>query len=358
MTLTKGSRKLFEWLRTQDEGTIVSYENIQAVTDWSESSLLTYISKNKITPFLLPLEGKRLKVLLAGDEIQERYFGEMFTQTAPRLTTLYAGQKLDSDKATYKLDEPLGNGAIGHVWSAQTDNKQKVAIKVMLPRTDLLQASKLPNVRERFYREAENGQNLNHENIVRYLDVGKIEKNPFLVMELADNSAGASLKLQGAFSGKQAAKIIKYCAKGLEYLHDRDCQHRDVKPDNILEFSGTIKLADLGIVKWSDFDPTFTKGGTITTQSIQLGSWFYMAPEQQESPHDVVSASDIYALGVTWIEILTKSLPSPQSVIAGNYQLPAVKPDVAKIIKAMCSFRPDQRPSVDDILSTISSAYP
>ena len=73
------------------------------------------------------------------------------------------------------------------------DNPQLVAAKVMLPHADLIQSSKLPNVRERFRREARNGQVLTHPNIVRYLDSGQTEKNPFLIMELADRSVADQL---------------------------------------------------------------------------------------------------------------------------------------------------------------------
>ena len=355
MEHVKGDRKLLDWLRDQTAGDIVNYEEVMHVTNWKESTLITYIAKNKITPFLYPLENKRLKVILNGEEIEENYFYEIFTQTAPRSLTLSAGQEIEGHQAIYKLDAPLGQGAIGHVWLAQTQGvvQQKVAVKVMLPRADLLQKSLLPNIRERFCREAKNGRALDHENIIRYLDHGKVGGNPFLVMELANCSIRTPLESQGAVSEEKAAEIIKCCAYGLQYLHSKGCVHRDIKPDNILQFPNVIKLGDLGIVKWSDFDPAFTKGGTITRQSVQLGSLLYMAPEQQTSPHEAVSKSDIYALAVTWIELLTGFTRSPHAVIAGAYKLSGVNPEFVKIIRKMHSFKPDQRPGIDDILRII-----
>ncbi len=361
LTNKKGDKKLFTWLRTQKANAIVPYENVLEVTGWNETTLKTYISKNKIAPFLSPLENRKLKVLMDGRDIDERYFHETFTQTAPRQLTLSAGQKLSSKQNKYELIESLGNGAIADVWSARITNCQqrKVAVKVMLPhRRDLLQASKLPDVRERFSREAQNGQKLDHKNIVQYLDTGEINGNPFLVMELADCSIGAKLKSNGPFSPREAAKIIRCCTEGLRYLHNKKCLHRDIKPDNILWFPDAIKLGDLGIVRWSDFDPTFVSGGTITKESVQLGSWFYMAPEQLQSPHDAVNASDIYALGITWIEILTKSVPAPRAIADAYYKLPSdIEPDIVTIIKKMHSLHSEERPSIDDILHTISGAY-
>ena len=57
MVLRMGSRRLFNWLRQQKAGTIVTYDKVMAVAGWSESSLRTYIHKNKVAPFLLNLEG-------------------------------------------------------------------------------------------------------------------------------------------------------------------------------------------------------------------------------------------------------------------------------------------------------------
>ena len=354
MALIRGAKLLFDWLRKQEAGTIVTSEDVMSATGWSEVSLKTYLRKNKVAPFLQHLADRQLKVLLDGDEISEQFFDETFTQTAPRLITLSAGDQLEGEHDNYELVEPIGNGAVGKVWSARTvDNQQLVAAKVMLPHADLIQDSKLPNVRERFRREAKNGRVLTHPNVVRYLDSGQTEKNPFLIMELADRSVASQLDHSDPVPEEEAAEIVEYCVAGLKFLHEKECLHRDIKPANILEFPDTFKLADLGIVRWSDFDPAFTKGGSITRYSVQLGSWFYMAPEQQESPHDAVKASDIYALGITWIELLMGTVPAPQAVGAGAYQLPAIRKEVANLIQRMCSYDPAARPSLSEIESVL-----
>lgn len=360
MALSRGAGKLFEWLKQQRAGKIVTYQDVMGVTGWSKVSLDTYIGKNKIAPFLQKLENQSLKILMDGDEITENFFNETFTQSAPRHINLSSGNQLQGEGNKYELVEPLGNGAVGHVWSARMQSPEVtlVAVKVMLPRQDLLQDSKLPNVRERFRREAQNGRELNHPNIVKYIDIGEVQQNPFLVMELANRSIANKLHISGPIPEEEAAEIILDAVTGLDFLHSKGCPHRDIKPANLLEFSDAIKLGDLGIVKWSDFDPAFTKGGTITLESMQLGSWFYMAPEQQESPHNAVNASDIYSLGVTWIELLTgKEPPSPQAIGAGKYNIPKVRTGVAELIANMVKYSPDERPSLIDIQETIQRAY-
>ncbi|WP_204141473.1 serine/threonine-protein kinase [Halomicronema sp. CCY15110] len=298
-------------------------------------------------------------MLLDGDEVTEKFFHETFTQTAPRHVQLSAKDVLLGENNAYELVEPLGNGAVGNVWSARLQSPEVllVAAKIMLPRQDLLQESKLPNVRERFRREASNGRRINHPNVVRYLDVGEVQNNPFLIMELAQRSVAEQLRTSGPIPEEETAQIILDTVIGLDFLHSKGCTHRDIKPANLLDFPDTIKLGDLGIVKWSDFDETFTKGGTITQESVQLGSWFYMAPEQQESPHDAVEASDLYALGVSWIEILTGKLPSPQAIGAGKFELPELRPGIVDLLKRMVDYSPTERPGLEEIGNTVRDAY-
>lgn len=359
MTLSKGSKKLFDWCKQQHAGKIVSYQDVMNVTDWSEASLTTYIRKGKIAPFLQKLEDKNLKLLMDGDEITENFFDETFTQSTPRRINLSPGIQLQGQDNKYELVEPLGNGAVGHVWSAriQSPKVRLVAVKIMLPRGDLMRDSKLPNVRKRFGREAQNGCELDHPNVVAYIDIGEVEQNPFLVMELAKCSIAQKIKVSGSIPEEEAAQIIIDAVAGLDFLHAKGCIHRDIKPANLLEFPDAIKLGDLGIVKWSDFDPAFTKGGTITKESMQLGSWFYMAPEQQESPHNAVNASDVYALGISWIELLTGEVPSPQAIGAGRYQLPKLRPGVAELLANMLNYSANERPSLLDIRETIQGIY-
>jgi serine/threonine protein kinase len=358
MALSKGARKAFDWLKSQRAGTVVPYKELMDVTAWSEVSLNTYLTKRKLAPFLQKLQGKKLKVLMDGSDISEAFFDETFTQTGPQNIVVSAGDVLTGELEKYELVEPLGSGAVAHVWSAESHSTgMLVAAKIMMPTGNLLQESVLPNVRDRFRREARNGKTLDHPNIVRYLDLGQHEKIPFLVMELAEGTVSNRLKDFRQLSESEAAKVVQDCLNGLEYLHGKGSTHRDVKPANLLEFSNAIKLGDLGIVKWSDYDPAFTKGGTVTRQSMQLGSWFYMAPEQQLSPHDAIPASDIYALAVTWIEMLSGEVPPPQAIGFAAYKLPPINPMIAEIIKRMHSYNPSERPSISEILQGINAAY-
>lgn len=239
MTLRKGARRIFGWLKDRRAGEVHERVTVREAAGWSEVSLNTYLRKNKLAPFLLELADGRLRILVDGRDLSKPHFHETFTQTAPRKVTLSPGDRLFGDTNEYELVEPIGSGAVGNVWSARVGASKVVdlvAVKVMLPREDLLDGSKLANVRERFRREAANGQVLKHPNVVRYIDTGAVQKNPFLVMELAGASVGKHLKRGGHLAPGDADEIIHACVAGLKYLHDKGCPHRDVKPDNILCF--------------------------------------------------------------------------------------------------------------------------
>lgn len=356
MTVLKRGEKLaYDWFKQRKMGEIHEREALMQAAGWSETSLKTYLGKNKLAPFVLPLADGKLKVLMNGADITEEYFHEVFRQTAPRKVNLSVGDRVKGTHSEYELVEPLGRGAVGHVWSAKklaSKTVELVAVKIMLPREDLLADSALVNIRERFRREGRNGPTLDHVNVVRYLDAGDVEKNPFLVMELAERAVSKELE-DGPLAENDAADIVRSVLNALDYLHSKQCPHRDIKPANILQFEGATKVGDLGIVKWSDFDPAFTKGGTITKTAVQLGSWFYMAPEQQEDPHEAVPASDIYALAVTWIELLLNKVPSPQAIGQSAYpELPA-DPSVRAIVKEMLRYAPKDRPSIAQVKAVL-----
>jgi hypothetical protein len=165
MALTKGSKACFKWLVTKKAGDVVSRDGVLHATGWTESSLKTYLTKNKLAPFLAVRPNRELRVLMDGSDISEDYFDEVFTQTAPAKVSLTASDKLVGENGTYTLIEPLGQGAVGHVWSARTQRNQMVAAKVMLPREDLLADSRIVDVRRRFGREARNGMKLERRSV-------------------------------------------------------------------------------------------------------------------------------------------------------------------------------------------------
>jgi len=352
--------RFYQHLKSKKEGDLVTAVDLMAATEWSPVTLKTHVNKNALAPFLTPINGlnpiqnTKFRVRRDGAEISKEDVDNAFTQIRPAALTLSPGLRFKAKDADFDLVVELGRGAVAQVWKCQRIRDRKdFAVKIVDPRTDLLDPSTLDNVKHRFSREAENGTKLSHPNIVAHIDRGKYKEHAFLVMELADQSLAA--QIEGApLAVDKARLVIPACAAGLKYLHDMGCVHRDVKPHNILRFGDRYVLGDLGIVRWSDMNPAFTSAGTITRASVQLGSWYYMAPEQRIAPHEATAASDIYALGISWYEMLSGKAPDPAAVGAKAFADPCSDSETNALIRQMLEFDQSKRPTVADLLTAVS----
>jgi len=348
--LSPQQKRFLDLLRSMRSGDQVSRQQILEATGWEPKSFDTNVSKNKFVEFLDELPDRSFRVLLDGSTVTADAVQQAMTQVNAQTLTLHKGDVLAGEDGTYVLEAELGAGAVAQVWSGtDTDRAHAAAIKVALPRPDLLDPTRFADVRARFRKEAHQGRALEHDCIVRIVDHGEFRSHPFIVMELAKRSLGKRLKSDGPLSVKDSLAVIRRCATGLRFLHGHGCVHRDIKPDNLLETERGVVVADLGIVRWGDLNPAFTSAATMTRASVQLGSWFYMAPEQQQSPHEAVPASDIYSLGVSWYELLTKSPPSPAQLAAKKYPPASDVPAVNEMIGAMTNFDPKDRPDLERI---------
>ena len=334
-------------------GDVVSKADILKASGWSESTFRTYLGKNYMDPFLMRTgHDGEYRVRRDGDSISKSEIASAFTQTRPELFEPAQGFVLRGERGRYVLDRKIGRGAVAQVWSAKSRTEKQYAIKIMDPRPDLLDPGVLGNVRARFARESRYGMKLRHDHVVRYRDVGETKSRPFLVMDHAEDSLESRLTT-GVMDLRESLHVVKCCLSGLEYIHGADCVHRDIKPGNILKIGNQWVLGDLGIVRWSDMNKEFTSAATITRSSVQLGSWYYMAPEQREHPHDVDSRSDVYSLGITWYEMLTGRVPDPAAVGAQALARPTKNDVVDELIVQMIDYSAGSRPTVADMIRRV-----
>jgi serine/threonine-protein kinase len=202
---------------------------------------------------------------------------------------------------SYSLVRKIGEGGMGTVYhGVQTKLDRHVALKV-LPKFRTEDKAFL----ERFEREAKAAAALNHPNIVQVYDIGEENGTHFFAMEFVDGEDLAQrLEREEKLPLEDGLSIIHSIAKALQFAHSRTIIHRDIKPDNIMvSQEGDIKLADMGLAKSVDED----KG--VTATGVGLGTPYYMAPEQAEDASRADHRSDIYALGITLLHLLTGRRP-------------------------------------------------
>jgi len=208
-----------------------------------------------------------------------------------------------------RLIKRLGAGAIGVVYEAEhPEQGLHVAVKMLTSR-----AAGDERVVQRFEREARLCAAIQHPNVVGVHSCGFERGVHFLVMEFVEgDTLAAMVQEHGRLPWEKAARLILQVARGLEYAHSQGIVHRDIKPANILvTTAGVAKLADLGLAKQLDDERGITGDSPmgLTMQGVALGSPAYMPPEQIRSAKDVTPASDLYALGATFYQLVTGVLP-------------------------------------------------
>ena len=154
---------------------------------------------------------------------------------------------------------------------------------------------------EDFKKEIKATIQMSHPNIMQIYNEGIWKNRPYLVLEyLKGQTLLDKIEFYTKFSLKEACEIMFQLLDAISYTHDHQIIHRDIKPQNIFYLSnGTVKLGDFGIAKT---EKEAENHGKI------LGSVHYLAPEVlQGKPFS--TASDIYAAGVTFFQLVTGMLP-------------------------------------------------
>ncbi len=167
-----------------------------------------------------------------------------------------------------------------------------------------------PDSTERFLREARATASFSHPNLVPVFDCDQFEGQSFIAMEYVEGMSLAEIiQARGALPIPLAFSWLIQAATALEYIHSKHVIHRDMKPDNMMiDMKGTLKIMDLGLAKDclnSDFSMTVT--GMI------MGSPNYISPEQIKDSKTVDHRSDLYALGISFFQMLTGRVPFQHS---------------------------------------------
>lgn len=214
---------------------------------------------------------------------------------------------LESDLANlipgYTLEKKLGQGAMGVVYKAlQTSLGKEVAIKILPP-----DFSRDDQRVERFIREARALGKLNHPNIIKALDMGKVGDYVYYAMEyIRGKTLDKIIRKHLIIPEKTALEITRDIGSALSHASKNSIIHRDIKPENIMiSKDGTVKLCDLGLAKSLSNRKSAIR---LTMDGTTVGTPLYMSPEQAKG-EAVDVRTDIYALGVTLFEMVTGKPP-------------------------------------------------
>lgn len=212
----------------------------------------------------------------------------------------------------YRITALLGSGTMGRVFRVTIPILEKTAaLKLFAPSPVLVKKVGLPWLQETFIHEACVIANIRHPNVVGIWSFEKSDQDLFYLMEYYCRNLGQLIgESYWADRPTRIVSIEKTChyltqiLEGLSCLHAVDIFHRDIKPFNMM-------LSDTGVIKIADFGLSRRRGETHSFQAekLDIGTPFYTAPEQADSPETADQRADLYSAGVILYRMLTGHLP-------------------------------------------------
>jgi len=199
----------------------------------------------------------------------------------------------------HKILGEIGRGGMGRVLLALDERLgRKVAVKTLNPRY-----ADNPKLRARFMSEARALARLSHPNVVRIYNLGSADEEPHFVMEYIEGASLTEVARRLALSQK-IALMLKVILT-VDFLHQRQVIHRDLKPGNILVGPDLEpKVLDFGLaLQGDDLGPRLTQAGEI------MGTPDYFSPEQAQGHAPLDARSDIFSLGTILYELITGAPP-------------------------------------------------
>ncbi|HXR64578.1 MAG TPA: protein kinase [Ktedonobacteraceae bacterium] len=274
----------------------------------------------------------------------------------------------------YRMRQPIGKGDIGEVYQAEdVQNQQQIAAKIIRVTTIYPNQEAAVKALPVFTREVSASAKLEHPNILRPLDHGEatLDGSPITYLIMPYHAEGSLInwlnqKAKNQLTPQQIIHIVRQASAALEYAHDRQILHLDVKPTNFLIHSRStvdeypdLLLSDFGSARLISAAASSSQHGPVTTT--------YIAPEQFNN--QPVAASDQYALGIMAYELLTGSPPfqgPPESVKLAHTRekprlvrdlVPMLPPTVDPVLQRALAKEPKERfPSIATFAQAFQAA--
>jgi len=268
----------------------------------------------------------------------------------------------------FDILESLGSGGMAHVYKARRQRDGKTVALKLLDETSLSD----PDSISRFHHEAEVARRIRHPSVVETLDHGSVGTQHYLVLAFVEGTSLDAMLEAGPLPAAGFYGVATALADALRAIHRAGFLHRDVKPSNVMIRRPTavrtgepmqaseVTLVDFGIAGT-------TMPTRISASSASWGTPTYRSPEQLQGDTSN-PASDTYALGVVLYELATGAPAFEGTHEAVEHQhrfrtpaapqlaapwLPSILSD---LILAMLAKDPRQRPSLDQVVTTLEQA--
>ncbi|XVE93924.1 hypothetical protein REPUB_Repub01dG0236000 [Reevesia pubescens] len=254
------------------------------------------------------------------------------------------------DPRHLKFENKVASGSYGDLYKG-TYCSQEVAIKVLKPErinTDM---------QKEFAQEVFIMRKVRHKNVVQF--IGACTKPPSLCIVTEFMSGGSVYdylhKQKGVFKLPSLLKVAIDVSKGMNYLHQNNIIHRDLKAANLLmDENEVVKVADFGVARVK------AQSGVMTAET---GTYRWMAPEVIEhKPYD--HKADVFSFGIVLWELLTGKLPyeylTPLQAAVGVVQKglrPTIpkntNPKLAELLERCWQQDPTLRPDFSEIIEIL-----
>ncbi|KAK1440323.1 hypothetical protein QVD17_06148 [Tagetes erecta] len=228
---------------------------------------------------------------MVGDEDEE--FSSVAVEVSTSTGSFRGGFK------NWQKGDFLGSGSFGTVYEGFNEMGYFFAVKEVSLLDDGSQGKQSIMQLE---QEISLLSQFHHDNIVQYLGTDTADNKLYIFLELVTKGSLARLYQKYELRDSQVSAYTRQILSGLNYLHERKVVHRDIKCANILvDASGSVKLADFGLAKAT----------TLNDIKSCKGTPYWMAPEvvNNKSNNGYGLAADIWSLGCTVLEMLTRKIP-------------------------------------------------
>ncbi|MEO0840400.1 MAG: protein kinase [Cyanobacteria bacterium J06643_5] len=249
----------------------------------------------------------------------------------------------------YKIIRTLGQGGFGRTYLAEDQRRfnELCAIKELIPAATGVSAWE--KAQELFEREAASLYQIEHSQVPKFRERFEQDQRLFLVQDYVEGKTYYELleerkNIGGAFTEAEVLRLIRSMLPVLSYIHSKGIVHRDISPDNIImrETDKMPVLIDFGVVK----ELRLKLQSKNATPQTYVGKPGY-SPSEQIQTGQAYPSSDLYALAVSAIVLLTAKEPAElfdDNLLVWNWQpLVTVNPKFAEILNRMLSHKPGGR---------------